>query len=78
MGIEPSTHHVLGNLAARQRGEMIYLEDGEERFYHATFRVLDGAEAIAATEQRIAAIAAQPQEDFPALSGKFLPLRSDR
>lgn len=74
LGIEPSTHHVLGNDFARQRGEMIWLEAGEGRDYHATFRVLDGAPAIAATEARIRAAAAQPDTDFPDLSNHFPPL----
>jgi hypothetical protein len=71
MGIEPSTHHVLGNNAARERGEMIWLEHDEQRSYEATFRVLDGGAEIAAAEKRIAAIARQPEEDFPAPSGRF-------
>jgi hypothetical protein len=71
LGIEPSTHHVLGNLAARERGEMIWLEHGESRSYDAVFRVLDGADEIAACERRIAAIATQPQEDYPTPSGNF-------
>ena len=70
LGIEPSTHHVTGNLAARERGEMIYLEHGETRDYDAVFRVLDGAEAVAAAEQRITA-AARPQDEFPEPSGVF-------
>jgi len=74
MGIEPSTHHVLGNRAARDRGEMIWLQAGEGRDYVARFRVLDGAEAIAAAEARIAAVQAQPAEDFPAPTGRFAPL----
>ncbi|CAN7460436.1 aldose 1-epimerase family protein [Mesorhizobium sp. LjRoot246] len=77
MGIEPSTHHVLGNLAARERGEMIWLEHGEGRSYDAVFRVLDGAGAIAAAEERIASIARQPQQDYPAPSGNF-PGLADR
>ena len=28
LGIEPSTHHVLGEVAARERDEMIWLEHG--------------------------------------------------
>ena len=36
LGIEPSTHHVLGNIAARERGEMIWLEHGESRSYELT------------------------------------------
>lgn len=73
-GIEPSTHHVLGNLAARERGEMIWLGPQDERRYDARFRVLDGAAAIAQCEARIAAIARQPETDFPTPSGNFLPL----
>jgi len=71
LGIEPSTHHVLGDLAARDRGEMIWLEHGEARAYDAVFRVLDGAGEIAAAEGRIAAIARQPEQDYPQPSGSF-------
>jgi hypothetical protein len=74
MGIEPSTHHVLGNLAARDRGEMIWLGAGEARDYSARFRVLDGAPAIAAAEARIRATQAQPDDDYPAPTGHFAPL----
>jgi hypothetical protein len=74
MGIEPSTHHVTGNLAARVRGEMIWLEHADERRYDAKFRVLDGADAIKAVEKRIAGIAKQPGEDFPKPSNNFLPI----
>ena len=71
LGIEPSTHHVLGNNAARERGEMIWLEHDEARTYRASFRVLEGSAEIREAERRIAAIARQPEEDFPAPSGKF-------
>jgi hypothetical protein len=71
LGIEPSTHHVLGDLAARERGEMIWLEHGEIRSYDMTMRILDGPAEIAAAERRIAAIARQPEDDFPPPSGKF-------
>jgi hypothetical protein len=71
MGIEPSTHHVLGNTAARERGEMIWLEHAEARTYEAAFRVLDGTAAIAEAGRRIAAIGRQPDEDFPPPSGWF-------
>ena len=74
LGIEPSTHHVLGDLAARERGEMIWLEHGEERAYDAVFRVLEGAQAIAAAEDRITAIVRQPDSDYPPPSGNFRPL----
>jgi hypothetical protein len=71
MGIEPSTHHALGNTAARDRGEMIWLEHDESRSYGATFRVLDGQVQINEAERRIVSIAKQPEEDFPAPSGRF-------
>ena len=71
LGIEPSTHHVLGDLAARERGEMIWLEHGGSRVYDAVFRILDGTGEIAAAEERIASIARQPRQDYPRPSGNF-------
>ena len=71
MGIEPATHHVLGNQAARDRSEMIWLGPHQERQYQTRFRVLDGNAAIAASEAVIRAIALQPDDDFPAPSGRF-------
>jgi hypothetical protein len=71
LGIEPSTHHALGNLAARERSEMIWLEHDQSRSYQAVFRVLDGADEIAAAERRITAISRPPGEDFPVPTGKF-------
>ncbi|MES2666247.1 MAG: aldose 1-epimerase family protein [Pseudomonadota bacterium] len=74
MGIEPSTHHVLGNTAARDRGEMIWLGPQDSRAYQTRFAVLDGAARIAASEAAIRAIAVQPPDDFPPPSGQFPPL----
>lgn len=74
MGIEPSTNHVTGNLTARERNEMIWLEHGDERRYDSVFRVLVGPEAIAASERRISALAAQPDADFPLPSGNHRPI----
>jgi hypothetical protein len=74
LGIEPSTHHVLGDNAARQRGEMIWLGSLESRSYEARFRVLDGASALADAGARIRAIAQQPGDDYPEPSGRFAPL----
>ena len=71
LGIEPSTHHALGNRAARERGEMIWLEHGDNRSYQAVFRILDGGQEIADAGRRIAAIAQQPAQEFPVPSGKF-------
>lgn len=74
MALEPSTHHVLGDTAARDRGEMIWLQAGEGRDYALRFAVLDGAAAIAGAEAAITAIARQPDTDFPEPSGHFRPL----
>ena len=74
LGIEPSTNHVLGHGTARERGELIWLEHGDERRYDSTYRILGDAAEIAATEARIKAIVHQPEEDFPALSGKHIPI----
>lgn len=74
LGIEPSTNHVQGNLAARERGEMIWLEHFEERVYETIFRVLDGADEITAAESRISRLAAQPTDEFPEPSGNHLPI----
>ncbi len=76
LGIEPSTHHVKGNLFARERGEMIWLEHGEERRYDLKLSVLDGAQALKDAQRRIAAIAAQPVEDYPKPSGNFTSLKT--
>jgi hypothetical protein len=70
-GIEPSTNHVLGKAFARTRDELIWLEHGEERHYHTRLAILDGSEAIAATERRIRTIAGQPADDFPEPSGDY-------
>lgn len=75
-GIEPSTHHVMGNLFARDRAEMIWLEHGEERRYDTRFTVLDGANEIASAERRISSIAVQPSDPFPLPSGNFKPLKA--
>ena len=76
LGIEPGSNHVPGHAFARERGELIVLQHGEERAYDLTLRVLDGAGAIAAAEARIRAVGAQPDEDYPEPSGRFAPLRS--
>ena len=71
MGIEPSTHNVLGDNAARERGEMIWLEHGDHRSYETTLRILDGEGELSAAQDRITAIARQPEEQFPVPSGNF-------
>jgi hypothetical protein len=74
LGIEPSTNHVLGRSFAEERDELIWLEHGEERRYDTTLRLLDGAAAVADAERRIRAIGPQPEDDFPAPSGRYLPI----
>lgn len=74
MGLEPVTHHVLGDLAARARGEMIWLGAQESRQYDTQFHVLAGAAPIADMAARIAAIASQPTNQYPKPSGNFPPL----
>ena len=74
LAIEPSTNHVLGKPFAESRNELTWLEHGQDRSYTTHFAVLDGAAAIAAAEQRIAAIARQPAEEFPALTDRWDPI----
>jgi hypothetical protein len=74
IGIEPSTNHVFGKPFAQERGELIWLEHGQECRYRTRFAVLDGVTMIAAAEQRIRSIAAQPEADFPAPSGRWAPI----
>lgn len=69
MGIEPGTNYVQGKAFARERGECIELEHGESRSYETEYEVLDGAAAIASAEASIRAIAPQPEDDYPELSG---------
>ncbi|MBV9545152.1 MAG: DUF4432 domain-containing protein, partial [Chloroflexi bacterium] len=65
VGLEPSTHEVGGDAAAREDGSMIWLQAGESRSYHTTFTVLDGAESIASAVQAIQAVQRQPAADVP-------------
>jgi hypothetical protein len=71
MGIEPSTNHVLGKPFARDRGELIWLEHGEERGYTTRFQLLADQAEIAAAAARIAAICPQPAGDYPMITGRW-------
>ncbi|WP_198671718.1 aldose 1-epimerase family protein [Desertihabitans aurantiacus] len=53
VGLEPSTHHVQGDEAARQDGSMTWLEHGESRSYQTTIRLLTDAAKTAAVRQAI-------------------------
>jgi hypothetical protein len=66
VGLEPSTHAVGGEAAARKDGSMIWLGAGESRSYHTVFSVLDGAAALAEAVQAIQARQRQPTDDVPA------------
>jgi hypothetical protein len=68
IGLEPSTHHVEGESAARADGSMIWLGPGESRAYHTRFTVLDGRDAIAAAADAIRAVAQQPDADVPVIA----------
>jgi hypothetical protein len=71
VGIEPSTNHVLGKEFARERGELIWLEHGDERRYDSVLRVLPDGEAVADAVRRIEAVTLQPQDDYPLPTGDF-------
>ncbi len=73
-GIEPSTHHVLGNGFARERDEMIWLEHGDTRQYSVNLKVLTSANDIAQSDAAITATQKQPDDPFPIPSGKFRTL----
>lgn len=73
LGIEPSTNHVLGNQAARDRDEMIWLNHDDARDYHSVFRILTSADEIAAVEVRTSTTP-QPEQDYPEPTGIFPPI----
>ncbi|WP_329476564.1 aldose 1-epimerase family protein [Kribbella sp. NBC_01484] len=60
VGLEPSTHHVAGDAAARADGSMTWLEHGESRTYRTAIRVLDGVEATTSARAAIRRVAGQP------------------
>jgi hypothetical protein len=74
MGIEPATHHVKGNLFARERGEMIWLNAQDSRSYDTRITVLNTPDQIATSEARISAICPQPDTDYPTPTNTFPPL----
>lgn len=74
LGIEPSTNHVMGKDFAKARDELIWLEHGDERRYDSVFRIRPDAAAVNETTARIAAVAGQPDEDYPEPSGRFAPI----
>jgi hypothetical protein len=71
MGIEPSTNHVLGKDFARERGELIWLEHGDERRYDTVLRILPDATAVSDAVARIERVARQPDGEYPQPTGNF-------
>lgn len=71
LGIEPSTNHVQGKDFARDRGELIQLEHGEERRYDSIFRILPDAAAVADAVARIEGVQGQPEDEYPEPSGVY-------
>lgn len=60
VGLEPSSDHVTGEAAAREDGNLTWLAHGESRTYDLAVRILDGADAVRESSDRIRAIGAQP------------------
>lgn len=77
LGIEPSTNHVMGKDFARERGELIWLEHGDERCYDTVLRILPDAAAVSGAVARIERVARQPDEEYPQPTGNF-PAIPDR
>lgn len=67
-GIEPSTHRVAGQQAARDDGSMIWLEHGESRSYRTEIAVHAGAARIASAENQVRATRRQPDGPLPSMA----------
>jgi hypothetical protein len=71
MAIEPSSNHVFGKQFAKERGELRWLEHGEEHAYTTRFRVLENIEQIDAAEKRISEICEQPDKNYPDITDNW-------
>jgi galactose mutarotase-like enzyme len=60
IGLEPSTHAVAGETAARADGSMIWLAHGERREYDTTLRFMRGEQETTDARARIRALGDQP------------------
>lgn len=76
-GIEPSTNHVSGHRAARDAGELIWLDHGQAREYQVTLRVLADPTQINEALNRITAITRQPTDPYPEPSNTFFRIERD-
>jgi len=61
VGLEPSSNHVTGEAAAREDGSLNWLAHGESRTYDMTIQLLDGADEVSASYDRIRGIGDQPR-----------------
>jgi hypothetical protein len=59
LAMEPSTNRDAGRPDARERGELQWLEPGEERRYELEIGALPGAAAIGEFEARVSRLAAR-------------------
>jgi hypothetical protein len=57
VALEPTTNRDAGRFDAKERGELLWLEPGEERSYRLEVGVLDGEAEISQFENRVNAIA---------------------
>jgi hypothetical protein len=64
-GIEPVTTRWGDRGVAERSGEIIWLDHGESRVYDTHLSALDGRDAIAAFDARVAAIHPQQTDEFP-------------
>lgn len=60
VGLEPSSHTVAGDAAARADGSMTWLEHGDSCEYRTAIRFLHGSDETRASRARIRAIGEQP------------------
>ncbi len=64
-GIEPATTRWGNRADAERRGELDWLEHGEQRTYSTTLSVLHGAADIAALDARVEAIQPPSTDEYP-------------
>ena len=74
IGLEPSTHHVLGKPFAQERGEEIWLEHEESRSYHSIFTIHEGVSELAQLKSAINSVQMQPAEEYPPVTGNFVKI----
>jgi len=65
LAMEPSTNRDAGRQDARDRGELQWLEPGEERRYELEIGALPGAAAIDEFEARVSRLAAPGPPERP-------------